>query len=135
MSDLKLRKQSFLDAASFAVIGASEDPAKFGHRVFAAYLRHGRKAFPVNPHSRTILGHDVFPNLAALPESAEAVSVITPPSVTEKVMDEVIASGAKHVWLQPGAESAEAVRKAEAAGLNVLAGGPCVLVEMERQWR
>ena len=132
MTDLELRKQAFLGSARFAVIGASEDPAKYGHRVFAAYLRHGRKAYAVNPNSRAILGRPVFPNLAALPEPVEAVSIITPPAVTEKVMDEVIASGAKHVWLQPGAEGTAAVQKAESAGLSVLAGGPCVLVELER---
>src|SRR5687768_4366247 len=112
MTELDQRKQAFLASASFAVVGASGDPGKFGHRVFGAYLRHGRKAYPVNPNSRSILGHAVFPDLASLPERVEAVSIITPPAVTEKVMDEVIASGAKHVWLQPGAESAEAIRKA-----------------------
>ncbi len=131
----KLREQirAFLAAPSFAVVGASDDPAKFGHHVFAAYLRHDRRAYPVNPRSQTILGHPTFPNLAALPERVEAVSIITPPAVTEQVMDDIISAGVKHVWMQPGAESPAAVRKAEAAGLNVIHGGPCLLVELGRE--
>jgi len=36
----------------------------------------------------------------------------------------------KRVWMQPGAESEEAIRTAEALGMNVIAGGPCLLVVM-----
>ena len=37
-------------------------------------------------------------------------------------------AGAEFVWMQPGAESLEAIRKAEALGLKVIANGPCYLV-------
>ncbi|MFX5321092.1 CoA-binding protein, partial [Acinetobacter baumannii] len=71
-----------------------------------------------------------YPDLASLPESVQSVSVITPPAVTEKVVDDAIAAGVKNIWLQPGAESQVAVDKARAAGLNVIAGGPCLLVSL-----
>lgn len=125
--------EEFLKSGPFAVLGASTDPAKFGHRVFAAYLRHGLRAFPVNPTADEILGQKCYPDLAALPEPVGAVSIITPPPVTEKLIPEVIAAGVKHVWMQPGAESAAAIRAAEAAGLSVIAGGPCILVELARR--
>lgn len=130
--DVRRRIELFLASPAFGVIGASEDPAKFGHRVFASYLRHGRTVYPINPRASTILGHTVYPSLASLPEPVGAVSIITPPSITEQVMDEVIAAGVQHVWLQPGAESPAAVRKAREAGLNVIHGGPCLLVELGR---
>ena len=130
MRDLADKKQAFLGAASFGVIGASTDPTKFGHRVYATYLRHGLKAYPINPTASAVLGNRAYPDVGSLPEPVEAVSIITRPEVTERVMDQVIAAGVKHVWVQPGAESAEAVRKGEAAGLNVIHGGPCILVEL-----
>jgi uncharacterized protein len=124
------QKRAFLASAAFAVVGASANPSKFGHRVYVSYLRHGRKAYPVNPTATTILGNRAFPDLVSLPVPVEAVSIVTRPAVTERVVDDAIAAGVKHLWMQPGAESAEAVRKAEAAGISVIHGGPCILVEL-----
>jgi predicted CoA-binding protein len=125
--------EAFLSSTPIAVVGASADPSKFGYRVLEAYLRHDYTAYPVNPTAGEILRRQAYPDLASLPEPPAAVSVITPPVVTEQVMPQIIASGARHVWLQPGAESPSAVRLAQAAGLNVLFGGPCVLVELARR--
>jgi uncharacterized protein len=120
----------FLAAQSFAVVGASDDPAKFGHKCYACLLQRGRQVFPVNPNAPEVFGHPTYPTLRELPEPPEAVSIITPPRVTERVMEDVVAVGAKHVWMQPGAESAAAVQRAREAGITVIYGGPCLLVEM-----
>lgn len=124
---------AFLRAPAFAVIGASTDPAKFGHRVFRAYLDHGLHAYPVNPRAGEILGRPCYPTVAALPEPVDAASIITPPEVTEGVIPDLVAAGVKYVWMQPGAESPAAVQLARAAGLEVIAGGPCILVELGRR--
>jgi uncharacterized protein len=118
----------FLKVPAFAVVGASDNPEKFGYKVYKTYLRHGMKAYPVNNRLKEIEGQAVFQDLASLPEKVEAISIITPPPVTDKVVDDAIASGVKHIWMQPGAESPEAIKKAEDAGLNVIHSGPCILV-------
>lgn len=122
--------QKFFSAKSVAVAGASDDPSKYGHKIYAVLLAHNIKAFPLNPRAVTILGNPAFASLAALPERAEALSIVTPPVVTEKVVDEAIAAGVKHIWMQPGAEHAKAIEKAAQAGINVIANGPCLLVEI-----
>jgi predicted CoA-binding protein len=122
------RIEQFLAAPSFGVVGASDDPEKYGHKCFASLLQHGYKAYPINPRAKTVLGKTVYPSVSALPEKVESISVITPPAVTEKVVDEAIAAGVKNIWMQPGAESAAAVAMAESAGLNVISGGACLLV-------
>jgi predicted CoA-binding protein len=121
----------FLSAPAFAVVGASEDPAKFGHRVYACYLRHGYRAYPVNPNAATVLGNPAFPDLVSLPEAVESVSIITPPAVTEKVVEDAIAAGVRRLWMQPGASSPAAVTRAREAGLTVIHDGPCLLVTLE----
>ena len=65
-----------------------------------------------------------------MPGDIDAVSIITPPAVTEKIVAQALALGIKNIWLQPGAESAAAIAAAEAAGANVIGGGPCVLVTL-----
>ena len=124
------RIEAFLASPSFAVVGASTDRSKYGNKVLRCYLQHGRKAYPVNPRAPEVEGLRAYPSLATLPEQVQAISVITPPAATEQVVRDAHASGVKHVWMQPGAESAEAIRTTEALGMNVIADGPCLLVVM-----
>ena len=127
------RIDAFLGATSFAVVGASTDRSKYGNKVLRCYVQHHRKVFPVNPKAPEVEGLRAYPSLAALPEPVSAISVITPPAATEQVVREAHAAGVKHVWMQPGAEGDEAIRTAESLGMNVIAGGPCLLVVMGYQ--
>jgi len=130
MDSLQERIDKFLKAPAFAVVGASDDPRKFGHKCFDCYLKQNMKAYPINPTCQTVLGHQVYKDIASLPEKVESVSIITPPVVTERIVEQAIANGVKNIWMQPGAESAKAVQQGLAAGLNVISGGPCLLVEL-----
>ncbi len=56
-----------------------------------------------------------------------SISIITPPSVTQKVVQEALDLGIMNIWLQPGSEDPAAVKKAEEAGANIIAFGPCLL--------
>ncbi len=130
MTALAAAIRAFLAAPPFAVVGASNDPAKFGALVLAAYRRAGLRAYPVNPREREVQGLPCHPDLASLPEPVLNVSIITPPTVTERIVEEAARAGVRCVWMQPGAESAAAVARARALGLEVISGGPCVLVEL-----
>ena len=120
----------FLQGSVFAVVGASGNRQKYGNKVLMAYLKSGYRAIPVNPTADEIEGQVVYPNLSAIAEPVHGVSVITPPSVTEKVVREAIDLGIQHIWLQPGAESETAIRIAQEAGVEMLHSGPCLLVAL-----
>ncbi|KAK1978541.1 CoA binding domain-containing protein [Colletotrichum cereale] len=138
----------FFSSKFFAVVGASSNPAKFGHKIFAWYLDHAIPAIPVNPTAATVnaLGkdHPAIPNLSALPSPKDtAVSVITPPPATLQVLREAKSLGVPAVWLQPGTFDDEvlAFARAEGAFEAVVAGfgggtrggeGWCVLVDGDR---
>ncbi len=122
------RIQSFLEAGPYAVVGASTDREKYGNKVLRCYQQHGREVFPVNPREAEVEGLPAYPGLAALPRLPRAVSIITPPAVSARVLEEAAALGIRHLWLQPGAESPAVLAAAEALGLEVIAGGPCLLV-------
>ena len=55
---------------------------------------------------------------------------MTPPSVTGQIVIAAAEAGVEYVWMQPGAESKEAVEKAEELGLHVIADGSCILVAL-----
>jgi len=130
LSRLDDQIETFLAAPSFAVVGASDDRSKYGHRCYVCYLNNNRKAYPVNPNAATVLGNQAYPDLSALPEKVDSISIITPPHVTDGIINDAIAAGVKNVWIQPGAESWPAIERAKKHGLNVIAGGPCLLVTL-----
>jgi len=118
----------FLAEGPYAVVGASRSRDKFGNRVLRAYLRRGLEVYPVNSRAGTVEGRPAYPDLLSLPKRVRGVSIITPPPVTERIVVEAAEAGARFVWMQPGAESAEAVRIARDRGLEVIADGTCFLV-------
>jgi predicted CoA-binding protein len=129
MTEQKQIKQ-FLASRRFAVVGASQDREKYGNKVLRAYKQNEMDAVPINPTVPEVEGLKAYPDLSFLPDSVDAVSIITPPKVTEKVVKQAIELGIKNIWMQPGAESEDAIQSAEQAGVNVIAGGPCVLVAL-----
>jgi uncharacterized protein len=121
---------AFLAGAPHAVVGASRDRTKIGNRVLQAFLQAGRPVYPVNPMSGEIEGLTAYPDLATLPSAVHGLSVVTPPHISEAVVEQAGTLGVKHIWFQPGAESEKAVRRAQELGMNVISGGPCILVVM-----
>ena len=120
--------ESFLAEGPYAVVGASTDRDKYGNKVLRCYQQHGREAHPINPKAPEVEGLKAYASLAAVPAKLKGVSIITPPAVTAQVVREAAALGIPRVWMQPGAESPEAVKTAEDLGVEVIAGGPCLLV-------
>jgi predicted CoA-binding protein len=125
---LQQKIDGFLSGGPHAVVGASTDRTKYGNKVLRAYVQSNRPVYPVNPKAPEVEGQKAFPDLKSLPEGIHGISVITPPQVTEKVVQEAADLGIKHIWMQPGAESETAVAAAEKAGISVIAGDACVLV-------
>ena len=121
---------AFLSSGPFAVVGASTNRDKYGNKVLRAYLQNDKPVLAINPRADEIEGVTSYASLSDLPEVPHGISIITPPAITEKVIDEVIALGIKHIWMQPGAEHDGAIERALAAGVNVIGHGPCALVVM-----
>ena len=122
--------RQFLTSTVIGVVGASADRSKFGNKVLRCYQRNGRQVIPVNPAQPEIEGLKSVPSVAELPAEVNSISVITPPQVTEKVVEQAVAKGIKNIWLQPGAGSDQAVQYCREQGVNLIADGSCVLVEL-----
>jgi uncharacterized protein len=110
------------------VAGASTDRGKYGNKALRCYMQHGFEVYPVNPRAAEVEGLPCHPDLASLPAPVHGLSIITPPHVTERLVEEAAASGIPWLWLQPGAESPKALRRAEELGLHAISGGACILV-------
>jgi len=112
-----------------AIIGASDDRRKFGNKSVRAHLRAGYDVYPVNINGGTVEGLPVYASVKDVPvEKLDRVSVYLPPRVGLTVLDEIAEKGCKELWLNPGADSEEVVRKARSLGLNVIQS--CSIVDV-----
>lgn len=118
----------FFGSEAFGVVGASANRDKYGNKVLRVYMQHGKKVIPVNPKETEIEGIPCVAGVSDLPPEVKSISVITPPQVTEQVVDAAISKGIGNIWMQPGAESAAAVEKCRRNNINVIADGSCILV-------
>lgn len=119
---------AMLNAETYAVVGASRDPAKYGFLVYKSVKAAGKTAWPVNPSAAEVDGDQCFPALDALPGVPEVAVLIVPPAVSESLVGECARLGIKHIWMQPGAESEAAVAACHANSIAVVSGGPCLMV-------
>jgi len=118
----------FLSSPAYGVVGASPRRHKYGNKVLRCYQQNGRRAVPVNPREQVIEGAECVDSVLDLPDDVRSISVITPPAVTEQVVQQAISRGIESVWMQPGAESEASVEACRRAGINVIADGSCLLV-------
>ncbi len=60
--------EEFINQRVWAVVGASEDPAKYGNRIFRDLREAGYTVYQVNPRRGEIEGQTLYPALSDLPE-------------------------------------------------------------------
>jgi acyl-CoA synthetase (NDP forming) len=120
--------ESLFDPGSVAIVGASADPAKWGHLLargaLAGSLR--RSVSLVNRRGGEILGQPVFHRLDELRARPELVVVSVPPARFEEAVDDALAVGARAiVGITAGvAEEAEAAAAARVRGAGAVLLGP-----------
>jgi len=85
-----------------AVVGASNNAAKYGNIIVGNLAGKGYTVLPINPKEPTILDLTAYPSLTAAPRPIDIVTMVTPPAVTLVVLKEVAALGLPAVWLQDG---------------------------------
>jgi uncharacterized protein len=103
-----------------AILGASADPAKFGHKAVLAYARQGYAVWPVNPKEPHIAGHPAYRDIASLPGRPEVISAYLPPQILLGLLPAIAQRGCDELWLNPGTDSLEVVAQAQRLGLPVI---------------
>lgn len=114
--------------ATVAVVGATDDPRKYGSVIYRDLKRKGFEVYPINPNRPIVDGDPTFPSLAALPAEPTIVNVVVPPATALEVLMAANRLGYKNVWLQPGAESPEALTYLQVEDFNYLANA-CIMVQ------
>jgi hypothetical protein len=101
-----------------AVIGASPDRSKFGNKAVRAFVKQGYTVVPIHPREAEIEGLKAYASILDVPGPVDMASMYLPPSLGEKVIEDIAQKGVSEVWLNPGADSPALVERARALGLT-----------------
>ena len=116
------------DDTTVAVVGATDDPHKYGSVIYRDLKRKGYEVFAINPNRDTVDGDVAYPSLQSLPTEPTIVNVVVPPEATLRVLQGALANGLTNVWVQPGAESPEVMAFLNENDFNYLANA-CIMVQ------
>ncbi len=111
-----------------AVVGATDNPSKYGSIIYRDLKRKGFTVFPVNPNRSTVDGDPTYSHLQDLTQRPSIVNIVVPPAATLEILDQCLELGLMNVWLQPGAETPEALGFLQQHSFNYLANA-CIMVE------
>ncbi len=86
-----------IDPSSVAVIGASANPDKIGHKILRNIVDAGFQGpvYPVNPRGGEILGLKAYPSVLDTPGDVDAVVVVVPSRYVHGVMEECVQKGVR----------------------------------------
>jgi len=101
-----------------AVIGASNNRRKFGNIAVRAFLKAGYKVIPITHNAQEVEGLKTYASVLDVPEPIDMATVYVPSTIGEQVIAQIAQKGIAEVWLNPGAESAALVAKAQALGIR-----------------
>ncbi|KAJ7199073.1 hypothetical protein C8J57DRAFT_1416154 [Mycena rebaudengoi] len=109
-------------ALKFAVVGASNDPSKFGAKVGFADLQTNC-ALTNHPNKTEVQGIPCLKSLSDLPDPKNTclhrcASIGTPATIS--VLEQAKSAGVFALWLQPGAEDADCVQYIRDNGLEAV---------------
>ncbi|HHV28395.1 CoA-binding protein [Acetivibrio mesophilus] len=121
-------EEKMLEKKVWAVIGASDNPEKYGNKIYKKLKSKGYTVYPVNPNYETIEGDRCYSDLSSLPEVPEVIDMVVSPKRGKEVIEEASRLGVQNIWLQPGTHNNEIMELIDSKGLNAVQA--CVLVAL-----
>ncbi len=89
----------FFAPKSVAIVGASDNPKKFGHVILKNYMDMGfsGKIYPVNPKVDSILGIKCYKSVLDIREDVDSAVIVVPPQVANEALKECVKKGIEAV--------------------------------------
>lgn len=109
-----------------AVIGASEDPAKYSYLAVQRFAARGYTVWPVHPSGQSVAGLICVRSLGDLRSRPDVVSLYVNPRIGAGLADAIAAASPRLVILNPGADGEPVASALRSRGLHVVEA--CTLV-------
>ncbi len=122
--------ESFINLKKIAFIGLSTNPRKFGNTLYKELIKRSYELFPIHIREKEINGIVCYPGIEVVRDKVEGIIINTNPKNTLQILDELKKNNITKVWLQPGAESEDVIKKANDLNLSVISNR-CLLMYAE----
>lgn len=87
-----------------ALVGASNDPRKYGNKILLDLLDKGHKVIPVNNKEEKIEGIKSYKSVDLIESKPSIINFVIPPNEGIKTTLDLVQKGYDNFWYQPGAE-------------------------------
>ena len=115
-----------MNARRVAVVGASENPARYSNRAMRMLEANGFMPVPVSKSGKAMLGFPGYSSVVAIPDAVDTVTIYLRPERQEPVIHDILAIKPRRVIFNPGAENPSAASLLEQHGIATLEA--CTLV-------
>lgn len=112
---------------SIALIGASTNKEKFGHKILVDLDNKGHVVIPINNKEIEIDGKKVFKNVNEISDCPSIINFVVPPHIGFEITKDLVESGYDNFWYQPGAESDEISKYLDSKNKNYI-DDKCIMV-------
>ena len=120
--------KDFLKQRRFAVVGSFRNESKYAYQILKTLKNREYEVYPINPRTKEVESLICYPSVKDTPVVCDVVNIVTPPKITERIVQECQEEGITRVWLQPGAESHKVIKFCQEKGIKVI-HGLCVMLE------
>tara|TARA_B100001287_G_C22669936_1_gene524777 strand:+ start:10 stop:390 length:381 start_codon:yes stop_codon:yes gene_type:complete len=90
-----------------ALVGASNDPKKYGNKILLDLVSKGYSVAPINNKEKMISSNKSYMNVLDLEVTPSIINFVVPPKIGFKITKELVENNYDNFWYQPGAESKE----------------------------
>lgn len=102
-----------------AILGASSSQSRYSYKAQRMLIEEGHTAVPINPKYKSIDGLNCYDNLKLYSDKIDTITVYVRPSISMKVIEDIIQVAPRRVILNPGADNRQIIDKLRGAGIQV----------------
>ena len=122
--------KSFLGLKNIAVIGVSSKGKGFGVAVYNHLKDNGYNAFGVNKYGGFSDSIKLYNSISMIEQTIDGIITVVSPAETEIIVQESKELGIKHIWMQQGSESKNAIDFCNQNGIDVV-HNECIMMFVE----
>ena len=102
-----------------AVLGASDNPDRYAYKAVSMLADQGYGVFPVHPSAHPVAGIPCYPNLQAIPEPVDTISIYLSAMNSTPLIDAILTCRPRRIIVNPGAENPQLTDRCRAVGIQV----------------